>query len=184
MMRVNRSPMPMARSARRIILATIGISSCNTVAAWTKAAPGRFLRGRGGSLSRPCGGSRQRVSRPRIKRRQSAVRSNGRRDLVASHAPGAAARNRQIEQDKAIESGKFALIEDRIEALLGMCEKIGDSHLARQNKRDRPGVDAKEKQNTACELQNPGKTQKRQKSHAVEHRNMRKAEKLRRTVLE
>src|ERR1019366_7550854 len=106
-----------------------------------RAAPSHPRRERGGSLSRPCGASRPQAWRPRISLRRSAVRSNGRRrDLFPRKTPGAAARRREIEENKAVKGREFAPIENGKEAFLRMRDKIGDRHLARQNKSNRAGV--------------------------------------------
>ncbi len=67
---------------------------------------------------------------------------------------------------------------------LRMREKIGKRHFAGEDESNRAGEHAKEKKNAAGELQNSRDAQERQEPNVVEHFDMRKAEELRRTVLE
>src|ERR1019366_4599358 len=106
-----------------------------------RAAPSHPRRERGGSLSRPCGASRPQAWRPRISLRRSAVRSNGRRrDLFPRKTPGAAARRREIEENKAVKGREFASIENGKEAFSRMREEIRKGHLAGEYKSNRADV--------------------------------------------
>ena len=48
-------------------------------------------------------------------------------------APRAATRRSQIEEDKAIEDGEFAMVIHGVKAHFGMDHKVGDGHLAGEN---------------------------------------------------
>jgi hypothetical protein len=61
-------------------------------------------------------------------------------------APHAAPREKEIQEDEAVEDRRVASIEDGKEVLRRMRHEVGDRHVARLNERDRPCEEAKRKQ--------------------------------------
>lgn len=102
----------------------------------------------------------------------------------AGEAPDAAARRSHIEKDEAIDYGEFALVQDREEALLCVSDEIGDGHHARQDECDRAREEPDQEQKSADQLEKPGNPRKSQEPELVEARHVRKAEELRRPVLQ
>src|SRR2546421_11813130 len=78
------------------------------------------------------------------------------------HTPAASSRHCQIKEDKAVEHGQFAFVEDGPEAPRGVCHEVGYGHLSGQNKGSRPGEQAKQNKQATEEFQHTGQSHERE----------------------
>ena len=74
-------------------------------------------------------------------------------------APGAAARRREVEENKAIQDGEFASVSSAChgkESLGRVRDEIGKRHLARKDERRGASEEAEGQQDAADKLKNAG----------------------------
>ena len=98
----------------------------------------------------------------------------------AIDAPGAAARESEIQKYKAKKNRSLAAIREREEAARSMRDEVGEGHLAGKYERHNSGVDAREQQHGADGLEDRGEDEE-----AVEGRpGRRKTDHLRQPVFQ
>src|SRR5258705_2864912 len=89
----------------------------------------------------------------------------------------------EIEENEAVERGKFAAVQQRIESLAGMRHEIGGRGESRENEGDRSREQADREQQAADQLDQPADPRQRIDLDVCEHRGHRKAENLACAVL-
>src|SRR3984957_890399 len=98
----------------------------------------------------------------------------------AIDAPGAAARESEIQKYKAKKNRSLTAIREREEAARRMRHEVGEGHLAEKYERHNSGVDARQQQQTADGLEDRGENEQ-----AVEGRpGRRKTDHLRQPVFQ
>src|SRR5258707_1348765 len=132
------------------------------------------------SKSRPGRGPRAALKCASLR---SAVKSSFAPDQrIGAPRPGAG--EGEIEENEAVERGKFAAVQQRIESLAGMRHEIGGGGEARENEGNRPRKQADGEQQAADQFDKPAGSDQRTELHIGETRDGRKTENLRRAVLE
>src|SRR5947207_6944194 len=113
---------------------------------------------------------------------RSAVKSSFAPDQCIG-APWPGAGEGEIKENEAVERGKFAAVQQRIESLAGMRHETGGGGEARENEGNRPRKQADGEQQAADQFDQPTDSRQGIDLDVGEHRGNRKAENLARAVL-
>src|SRR6266705_3870447 len=113
---------------------------------------------------------------------RSAVKSSFAPDQCIG-APWPGAGEGEIKENEAVERGKFAAVQQRIESPARMRHEIGGGRKARENEGDRPGEQADREQDAPDQFNQPTDPRQRTALNVCEHGREGKAENFPRAVL-